>query len=547
MHNFEDKKCWKPMIRKYRACVSLSGNVVDVIDVHDQIVASFTLSIKFGKVALEEMISHSLIVIPTDGNAESFSPFSYDYDSNTIKVTIMKTDGQSQVFQASIDDLMKLTSITNGYIGDDYDKPSCGCDKLPEDKEENEGSFDPVEDLDPGFSYDPNKPSCGKPSHGNHMHFEPEHCKPHKPLVDPYVTRSELMEESKKRQRNDCEIRDMIGNHKEDNKSIFGHIDSLTSGLNHEVERSRHEDKVHSEKIEQLDNNLDALRKTVQTNDCEVRKLISKETNTRADAYSELYRLVNLLQTEDTTTLEKIEKLNKEHNRDTQILRTSDRELHGEIMAEQSERVATDKELRNLIRIEETNRFQAVKEALTKVDVEYHRASIAEEEIKVNMDRMTSNITKEHELLNNKIENLSNVAENKYQPKGEYVPMNAKGIFLDSDKGYYISSMEPAKCSCSPYSVATVNVADNIEIGDFKTNLQLVGKCDTFSYNGETVAFVKDIPSLTNYVQRESLNDALVQITNLQTQLMELSAKYTKLESNYDKLKERVYQLELKG
>lgn len=513
MHNFNEDKCWKPMVQKYRACISLNGNIVDIIDVHDQIVASFTLSIKFGKVALEEMINHSLIVIPVDGDADSFSPFTYDAEKNSVKATITKTNGMSQMFSATLEDLMMATK--GGYIGDDAEirKHDCFCDK---DKHET--------------------PSCC-----DHIKFEPEHChKPNKPLVDPYVTRSELMEESKKRQINDIKIREIIGETKEDSKTIFGNIEMLSSGLKHESDRSRHEDKIHGEKIEKLERDFEILHRTSQTNDCELRKMISKETEVRSDACSELLKLINTLQIEDGSLFGKIDKLNKDHNRDFQVLKSSDRELRGQIEAEQSERFMKDKELFNSIRTEETKRSHAVSEVKSQLEMVKNNAILADEEIKQDMENFAKMVAKNQDLLKHEIKKVEHESDRKYQPKGDYVTLTNNGVVLDGDKGLYIANNK------TPLAIAKVDSIGRIELGDANTNLQLTGSGEILTYNGENVALVKDIPSLDGYAKQQSLNEALEAITSLQEEILKLKSDYKALKEEYKILNEKVYQLGLK-
>lgn len=527
MHNFEDNKCWKPIVKKFHASVSIGGDMVDILDIHDHTVASFKLSIKFGKVALEEQLGHSLIVIPVDGDAESFSPFSYDPEENTISTTIIKTNGEAQVFTATLDDLMTLN---HNASFDHHHKP-----------------YKPMEDeLDPGFSYPqkPQKPQdhphdC-KPPHQDWMHFEPDCGLNHKPLHDPYVTRSELMEESKKRQFNDIEIRKMLGENKKNEQSVFGRLESLESGLKFEVERSKNEDKLQKESFRNFEHSFDETTHFLKGNDEELKKAIIKESHHREEACSELFRLSNLAQADDTRLREKLEKLGTDHRRDVQILRSQDRDLHNEIIAEQSERVENVKEVRNLLRIEETNRHNAVKEALAKIDIEYHRASIKEEEIKQDCENNYKSLTKFIEILKSQITNAENKNDEKYQPKGEYVNLDDKGIILESTDAYMIES----NTNPEPVLIAKIGTTDAVEFGDPKVALEFLGSEEYPTYNDKELAFVDNIP--TDYVNQEQLNEALEQVHSLQMQLQSQIEKYNKLEDKYKTLNDQVYNLAIK-
>ena len=553
MHNFEDKTCWKPIVRKYHASVSLSGKSVDILDVHNHVVASLTISIKFGKVALEDQISHSLIVIPVDGEAKSVSPFQYDADDNTIKILIMKTNGESQVFTASLEDLMKLSSNSTyvpsenfGHHHHGFEKPHCDFDKphCDFDKHHFDDCFKPEhgkpnhdkDELDPGFTFD-DRP-CHDHKKDDWMNFNPEGHFHHKPLMDPYVTRSELLEESKKRQFNDLQIRNMIGQHKADEKTIFGHIDTITSALKVETERSKGEDKKFKEKLANLEYEFTESKNFLKNNDEELKKGILKEANTRENACSELFRLTNILQMDDTTMREKIENANAEIRKQTQILRSQDRDLHSEIVVEQNERVAGDKELKNLIRAEETARFNAVKEALQKVDIEYHRASIAEEEIKQELANYISTSDKSDAIIESKLETIVKNADKKYQEKGNYLVLNDKGIILENTDCLYIEGDLTGNVL-----IAKLGVANEVQLGDEKTALKLYGANTNPLYNGDELALVKEIPSLENYVQKESLNEALEQVKELQTQLTTQIAKYNDLEEKYNTLSADLYEL----
>lgn len=538
MHNFEDNKCWKPMLRKYRASVSLSGNVVDVLDVHNQVVASFCLSIKFGKVALEEQISHSLIMIPVEGDAESFSPFTYDPEDNTIRTTIMKTNGESQVFVANINDLMEVKNEVWDGCGDKHcHKPN----HKPEfDKPHHKPGFDkPCDDLDPDFSYP--KPPCD-----DKIEFEPEHChKPsHKPFVDPYVTRSELMEESKKRKMSDLKIRDIIGENKEDKKSIFGHIDSLTSGLNSEVERSRFEDKVQKERLDKVEHEFDSLRRHHGMSDNELRNMLKKESDTRSEGYSELFRLINLLQADDSHIREKIERHEANLRKETQILRSEDRDLHAKISEESEERVREDKKITELIRYEETARHNAVKEALSQISIETSRASIAEQEIKQDMHKHIDIARKNDELLRKRIDDVLAVSDKKYQEKGDYVKLDDKGIILENTDVLYIES---ANSNVELVSVAKVDVDNNVVLGDKNSKVVLVGSTENPFYNDSEIALKSEIPSLENYVDKGSYNQTLEQVIALQNQLLDLQQKYKTLNDQVYNLALKVKELSAQG
>lgn len=498
MHNSENK-CCKPMIRKYRACVSLSGNLVDVLDVHDKIVATFALSIKFGKVALEEKISHSLIVIPVDGDAESFSPFEYDYDSNSISTVIMKTDGTSQKFCATLEDLMALDT----YVFTSKKKCDHHNDKFND--------------------------KCDKHCHCGDVNFKPSD----KPLVDPYVTRSELLEEAKIRRQNDIEIRDMIGESKNDNISVCGQIEKLSSALHDEINRSKFEDKCAKERLDLMSDEFAVHKRQAGLNDAEVRKMITKESEVRGDACSELYRLVNLLQSDDLSLRAKIDETYKEIRKEGSISRSSDRDLQSAINREEEERIAGDKNLNNLIKIEETKRFEAVKGVNDNVEIETKRAKIAEEEIRQDIHRHVDAAKHKDAELLKKIEEC----DKKYQPIGEYVTLESKGIVLENANGLHIQG------DSGDVEVVKLTQDDAIVVGDENVELKLRGTLGSqLTYNGEEVVLKKDLP--TDHATQESVSKLQEQIQDLQEQLQTQIGMCNELEKKYDTLKDWIYAVE---
>lgn len=373
MHNFEEKpQCHN--IKKYHAIVSLNGETVDVLDVYGHVKGSFIIRIKQGKAILEELINHSFIVIPTQGDVESISPFEYDKANDSISAMIYDIHGHGKKFVATTEDLMDL------------------CEKLFVSKDRC------CEDHKPFHPCD--KDEC---------HLETEDaCKPSKPLIDPYVTKSELMAESQRRQFNDSQILELIGCNKKDNKSIFTHLNNLKSTLNSEIERSIEVDRIYEKEIKDLNKSLKDVYHESQNHDIELRKAIKEEKENREKTCDELFYKFKLLQTENLKMLDSIEHLNKDLKREVSRAIGEERELNGKISKEANERDRAIVKVQDLVRIEETSRITKDNSLEARVKDEVRRAQFAEHKLTEHINKSIATLQNHIQEENTKLVDILN-------------------------------------------------------------------------------------------------------------------------------------------
>lgn len=521
MHNFNERpEC--QYVKKYRASVSLNGDTVDVLDAQDNVKGSFTIKVKHGKAVLEEMVNHSTIVIPTHGEVESVSTFTYDSDNNTVSATIFDIHGHAQEFIAKVEDLMGI------------------CNKLFEPvapKHDHLFPKRPHEDvLDPKFSYDEHKPH--HPHDRDECKFKPEHeYKPNKPLIDPYVTKSELLDESRKRQYNDTKILEIIGNNSKDNKSIFGHIDALTSTMSREIERSKHTDKIHDERLDKVEKDLDVLHTESNFKDSELRKFVKKESDAREKGDTELFKQLNLAQNDILKTNDKIEFANAEIRKEQQRARSTERDLHNEVMREEGERIIGDKKLTSQILKEETARINDFRDLNSKIEAEYGRAKCAEALLSEDITKAFGDLKRDNNFVLDKVNDAVDYAMKSFQEKGDYVSYSVddrseKCIVLNNGNGYNVKDNRGYV-----HNIGIIGLDNKVIIGSQELPLLLQGDLSVRPmYNTSEMALAQDVDSA-----KESLKQEMqVEATKIRTQINEYVGGFQK---QLDTLKEAIEAL----
>lgn len=418
MRNYNNSK-------KYRVEISSDGNFADVYLLTGALKSCFHIDIQQGKAILKDDIQHTMSIIPTSCEAVSSSPFTYDEDIDALNVILTLKNKDEIIFTTSICDLM------NKDISNFDCNHQCSC---------------------------------------NHEN---------KPMIERFVTKTELKEEAIRRKKEDDKIYEILGTANCTTDSIFDKISSVQNKLDYETERSKQQDLEHAQSIKQINCESQHLKDSIKT----LNSRVSDVAKINDEKCNELY-----------STCDEIKN-------DICSLQTDLRETNNTLRKEVRRATEEERNLKHTIIQEETLR---------------HNED----------DKIRCILKSEVAILNDKIDKL----DDKYQEKGDYVSFtniskDRKGIVLDNYNNILGKGTDG-----SSYNIAMVSKWDVVDFGSSSLPINLNGSNDRPTYNdSKKLALVDDVVNLTEFI-KQKFNSLNTVIDKIDTQFNTIESRLKDLE-----------------